>query len=101
MPPIVRAGARQLKSNDPRTRNRYLEHLIFFEEHLILQKAQQLEHALESQNLLTQHEEELEWLKDLCIQGMIQAEQKCWKLHTQPYGWTLELTRMMTELWYW
>jgi len=72
-----------------------------FEEHLILQKAQQLEHELESHNLLTQHTEELEWLDNLCIQGMIQAEGKYRKLHTQPYGWTPELTRMMTKLWYW
>jgi len=72
-----------------------------FDEHLILQKAQQLEHALVTQTLQTQHEEELEQLDDLHIQGMIQAEQKCWKLHTRPYGWTPELTRMMTELHYW
>jgi len=51
--------------------------------------------------LLTQHEEELEWLDDLRIQGMLQAEHKCRKLHTRPYGWTPELTQMMTELRYW
>jgi len=51
--------------------------------------------------LLTQDEEELKWLDDLCIQGMLQAECKCRKLHTQPYGWTPELTWMMTKLQYW
>jgi len=68
MPPIIRAGAHQLKSDEPRTRNLYLEHLIkFFEEHLLLSKAQQLEHDLDSIKLQTQHEEELEWLEDLRI----------------------------------
>jgi len=32
---------------------------------------------------------------------MLQTERKCRKLHTRPYGWTPELTRMMTELQYW
>jgi len=32
---------------------------------------------------------------------MLQAKCKCRKLHTRPYGWTLELTRMMTKLCYW
>jgi len=102
MPPIIRAGTHHLKSDDPRMCSSYLKHLInFFEEYLILQKAQQIEHKLESHNLLTQHEEELKRLDNLCIQGMLQAKHKCRKLHTQPYGWTLELTWMMTELQYW
>jgi len=54
----------------------------FFDEHLILQKAQQLENELATQTLQTQHEEELEWLDALRMQGMIQAECKCRKLHT-------------------
>jgi len=54
MPPIIRAGTHQLKSNDPRMCNSYLKHLIkIFKEHLLLQKAQQLEHELESNNLQT------------------------------------------------
>jgi len=73
----------------------------FFAEHLILEKAQQLENVLETQSLQTQHEEELERLDALHIQGMIQAECKCWKLHTRPYRWTPELTQLMTELHYW
>jgi len=80
MPPIIRAGAHRLKSDNPRMHNSYLEHLIqFFEEHLLLQKAQQLKHELDSTNMQTQHEEELEQLDDLCIQGMLQAEHKCRK----------------------
>jgi len=74
---------------------------IFSNEHLILQKSQQLEHALATQTLQNQHKEELERLDDLQIQGMIQAKQKCQKLHTRPCRWTPELTRMMTELHYW
>ena len=102
MPPIIRAGARRLKSDDPRTRNRYLEQLDkYFTEHLILQKAQAIETALLTQELQPYQEEELERLDDLRIQGMLQAERQCRKLHTRPYGWTPELTRLMTELRYW
>jgi len=32
---------------------------------------------------------------------MIQAECQCRKLHTQPYGWTPELTQLMAEIKYW
>jgi len=75
MPPIIRAGMSHLKSDNPRMCNAYLEHLVnFFKEHLILQKVQQIEQDLESHNLLTWHEEELEWLDDLRIQGMLQAK---------------------------
>ncbi len=102
MPDIVWAGARRLILDDPRTRTRYLEHLeTFFAEHLILEKAQQLEIGIVNQSLQMHEEEELERLDALRIQGMIQAERKCRKLHTRPYGWTPELTRLMTEICYW
>ncbi len=78
----------------------YLEYLeTFFAEHLILEKAQQLEIRLTNQSLQMQDEEEL--LDVLHIQGMIQAEQRCQKLHTRPYGYKPELTWFMTEIRYW
>jgi len=102
MPVIVRPGARRLKSDDPRTRKRYLDNLeAFFTGHKLLEKTQQVDHDSNSlplpQNLAT----ELERLDDLRIQGMIQAECQCRKLHTRPYGWTPDLTRMMAEIKYW
>jgi len=53
------------------------------------------------QNLQVHQEEELEWLDNLQIQGMIQAKHQFHKLHTQSYGWMPELMRLMTELQYW
>jgi len=51
------------------------EHLkTFFEENLILQKAQQLETALLTQTLQIHHFEELEHLDDLHIKGMLKTE---------------------------
>jgi len=101
MPPIMQAGAQRLKLDDPHTRNHYLEHLDkYFKEHLILQKAQAIETSLLTQDLQPHQEEELERLDNLYIQGMIQAECQCCKLHTWHYRWMLELTWLMAELHY-
>jgi len=102
MPAIIWLGACWLKSDDPRTRTRYLENLeSFFTKHLLLQKLQQIKKDLLTQQLQPHHEAELEQLDNLRIQGMLQAEQQCRKLHTRPYSWTLELTKLMVEIKYW
>jgi len=99
---IVRPGTCQLKSDNPYMRKRYLENFeMFFTKLLLLQKLQQIEQDLVDQQLQPHHEAELERLNDLRIQGMLQAERQCWKLHTRPYGWTPELTRLMAEIKYW
>ncbi len=93
MPVIIRPGARQLKSDDLCTCKCYLENLEkCFTEYLLLQKLQQIEQDLTEQQLQPHHEAELERLDNLQIQGMIQAEWQCRKLHTRPYGWTPKLT---------
>jgi len=101
MPVIVRPGARRLKSDDPCTRKSYLDNLeAFFERHNLLEKIQQIDR--EATSPLSPHQAlELERIDDLRIQGMIQAERQCRKLHTQPYGWTPDLTRLMAEIKYW
>jgi len=102
MPLIVWPGAWWLKSDDPRTCKCYLKNLdAFFTEHLLLQKIQQIKSNLLTQQLQPHQEAELKCLDDLWIQGMLQAECQCWKLHTQPYSWTLELTQLMAEIKYW
>jgi len=102
MPVIVWPGAWQLKSDDPRTCKCYLKNLeAFFTEHLLLQKIQQIKSDLLTQQLQPHQDAKLKCLDDLWIQGMLQAECQCWKLHTQPYGWTLELTQLMAEIKYW
>jgi len=102
MPEIVRAGARRLKSDDPCTRKCYLDNLEkYFNDHLLLQKVQQIETDLLTQQLQPHHKVELEHLDTLCIQGMIYAKQQCRKLHTRLYGWTPVLTQLMTELRHW
>ena len=99
---IIRPGARQLKSDSLCTCKRYLENLEkYFTEHLLLQKLQQIEQDLTEQQLQPHHKAELERLDNLWIQGMIQAEWQCRKLHTRPYGWTPELTRIKAEIKYW
>jgi len=102
MPVIVRPGARRLKSDDPRIRQRYLDNLeAFFRTHLLLEKTQQIDSDANAMPLQPQQELELERLDALRIQGMIQAERQCRKLHTRPYGWTPELTQLMAEIKYW
>jgi len=84
MLPIAWAGTHWLKSDDPApissTLLEYLEKI--FDEHLLLHKAQQIEMDLSTQSLQPHHKEELEWLDDLWIQGMLQAECQYHKLHT-------------------
>jgi len=99
MPVIVRAGAHRLKSDNPHMLKRYLDNLEkYFNDHLLLQKVQQIEKDLLTQQLQPHQEAELERLDTLRIQGMIHAKQQCCKLHTQPYGWMPVLTQLMTEL---
>jgi len=74
---------------------------MFFTKHLLLQKLQQIKQDLVDQQLQPHHKAELERLDDLRIQGMLQAEQQCQKLHTRPYSWTPELTQLMAEIKYW
>jgi len=103
IPVIVWPGAHWLKLDDPCTQQQYLKNLeSFFAEHFLLQKVQQIESNLLTQTLQLhhEHEAELERLDDLQIQGMLQAKCQCWNLHTQPYGWTLELTKLMAEIRY-
>jgi len=92
---------RRLKSDDPCTRKSYLDNLeAFFECHNLLEKIQQIDR--EATSPLSPHQAlELERIDDLRIQGMIQAERQCRKLHTRPYGWTPDLTRLMAEIKYW
>jgi len=102
MPAIVWPGACRLKSDDPHMHKHYLENLeMFFTKHLLLQKLQQIEQDLVDQQLQPHHKSELEQLDDLQKQGMLQAEQQYRKLHTRPYSWTLELTKLMAEIKYW
>jgi len=83
MPVIVRPGAHQLKSDDPRIRKKYLDNLEkFFTSHHLLEKIQQIESKVTSFPLSQAQVIELERLDDLRIQGMIQAERQCRKLHT-------------------
>jgi len=56
MPPIIRAGAHHLKSEDPRMCNSYLEHLIIFLRNTYSYKRP---NNSNSNNLQTQHKEEL------------------------------------------
>jgi len=75
MPAIVRAGAHRLKSDNPHTWKRYLDNLEkYFNNHLLLQKVQQIETDLLTQQLQPHHKVELECLDTLRIQGMIHAE---------------------------
>ncbi len=63
MPAIVQAGARRLKSDDPCTRKCYLDNLEkCFNNHLLLQKVQQIKKDLLTQQLQPHQEAELERL---------------------------------------
>jgi len=102
MPAIIWPGAQRLKLDDPCTRKCYLKNLeVFFTKHHLLEKIQQIKRDLTTQPLQPHQEAKLKCLDDLWIQGVLQAECQCWKLHTQPYGWTLELTQLMAEIKYW
>jgi len=68
------------------------------QEHCILEKAQEIETQLATEEFGPTHREPLSKLDDVYIQGMIHAERKCYKLHMHPHGWSPELTCLMMEI---
>jgi len=81
---ITGAKAHQLKSNDPRTTKCYLNYLQkHCENNNLFTKIKDMANKIkgpEDVTLAIQYK--LDKLDDLCIQGMLQAECQCRKLHT-------------------
>ena len=44
---------------------------------------------------------QLDNIDNLCIQGMLQAQRKCCKLHTWPYRWTPPIIHLIQTIKYW
>jgi len=92
-PMITVAKAHQLKSDDPRTTKRYLNHLQnHCKNNFLLIRIQDIKKIKGLEDLTLAIKHKLDVLDDIQIQGMLWAECQCCKLHTWPYSWMPKIT---------
>jgi len=78
----------------------YLEKHIM--RHDLLDKTKDIANKLNQASDLTNAiQTQLDNIDNLWIQGMLQAEWQCHKLHTQTYGWTPSITYLIQVIKYW
>jgi len=100
-PPITTAKAHHLKSDSPQTTKQYLG---LFQNHC---KTHNLLHKRHLQKINRPEDltpaicYDLDALDNIWLQGMLKAKWQYRKLHTRPYGLTLETTQTITEIKYW
>jgi len=82
---------------------KYLEHLEWL---ILLHDLPNTTQALldqltGAQDLTAKIRDQLDKIDTLRIQGMLNAERQCHKLHSRPYGWTLSITILIQSIKYW
>jgi len=91
------------KDRRPAYNEKYLDQLeMHIARHDLINETKTISNQLTKASDLTDAIKiQLDNIDNLCIQGMLQVEQKCHKLHTQPYGWTPPITHLIQIIKYW
>jgi len=103
MPAAQTPKVRQLKTEDPQIVKKYLDYLEKqIMTHNLLNKTKTISDLLHDQHNLTKTiSNQLDAIDTLRIQGMLQAEHQCCKLHTRLYSWTPLITHLIQTIKYW
>jgi len=83
-----------------------VKNLEYLSEHImrhdLVTKTQNISDQVQDKmDLMDKIRQALDNIDTLQIQGMLAAEQQCWKLHTRPYGWMPLVTILIQEIKYW